>query len=892
MLHPVLPPNPPPILESLQPVNPASSFSHTKFLSGVETGIHEKTDKSQQPKDLAQLAIAGDAKIDPSLPTPINSTQDDLVVAKTSSIPHSSETFPLEFSPLTASRSAALLGQPVVVGYPMQEVLAPNRHQTSKTQNPYGVRIGTDGEKLPPFSMLSAPLSLLDVAPSVTNTDKLVESKAEILAEKLTQQKQQSDITAQQSPGQENISVSATDLAPSSQSVQNFIEFKSRSLTNQPSRPIIVEFKSQTQQQSQVPHGNTTKAQSQPSGTTAPASTPPVRPRTVEVTSDRQEYDEQRRIVTAVGNVVVRFDGAVVDADRLQVNLDNLIAAGYGNVTLTRGDQILRGQRFTYNFVQDSGELENGRGEIYVPSAQTDFAFSPSNVTTGGVSKSPPSDRILANQPLSGVSSPGGIDVTIGGQANATNIPPPKSGGVVNRLRFEAEHIDFYSQGWQASDVRITNDPFSPPELELRADKVTLTRESPLVDRIKTQRQRLVFDQTLSLPIPVDEHTIDRRPRDVTPFIVSPGFDGTDRGGFYIERGFSVINTDQTRWTITPQLLLERAVEEGTGDLGALFAVKTKINSVLSPRTTFQGTGQLTSLDLSQVENNLRANFALRQTLGDRLPYIFNLQYNYRDRLYNGSLGFQTVQSSLGGIIISPLIPLGKSGINLNYQASAQYIDANTDRQDLLKPQRENDRISLGRLQASATLSRGFLLWQGKPLPPTPTEGLRYTAKPVVPYLQASAAITGTNSYYSNGDNQSILTGTIGLQGQIGHFSRPFFDYTAFNISYSQGLNNGLSPFLFDRSVDNKVLSGGISQQIYGPFRLGFQTSINLDTGTQTSTDYILEYSRRTYGITLRYNPVLELGGFSIRISDFNWGGGTDPFSEVKPVVNGVQQEN
>ena len=47
---------------------------------------------------------------------------------------------------------------------------------------------------------------------------------------------------------------------------------------------------------------------------------------------------------------------------------------------------------------------------------------------------------------------------------------------------------------------------------------------------------------------------------------------------------------------------------------------------------------------------------------------------------------------------------------------------------------------------------------------------------------------------------------------------------------------------------------------------------------------------QRTYGITLRYNPVLELGGFSIRISDFNWGGGTDPFSEVKPVVNGVQQ--
>ncbi|MEH1969190.1 DUF3769 domain-containing protein [Nostoc sp.] len=958
MLHPVLPPDPPPILESLQPVNPASSASHTKFLSGVDTGIQEKTDKSKQAKDLAQLAIAGNTKSDPLLPTPNNSTQDDLVVAETSSVPHSPETLPPETSPLKGSGSAALLGRSLVVGYPTQEVKTSNRqdHENTKTSPSVSLRrselilrsalrkretqreatafprkvaaevsdldakrepsqkfgeqsptSNSSGEKQTfldgSFSYRVSPIPLvvqsprpLQIAPNLTNSNKLVESKAEILAEKLTQQKQQSDITAQQSPQGDNISVSAADLTLSSQSVQNFITFKSRNPTNKPSTPITVEFKSQVQQQTQaptpIPESNTTnQPQGQPSGTTGPVSTPPAKPRIVEVTSDRQEYDEQRRIITAVGNVVVRFDGAVVDADRLQVNLDNLIAAGEGNVTLTRGDQVLRGQRFTYNFVQDSGELENGRGEIYVPSAQTDFAFSPTGITAGGVPKRPPSDRIRANQPVSGVSSPGGIDVTIGGQADASNIPPPKTGGAVNRLRFEAEQIDFYPQGWQASNVRITNDPFSPPELELRADKVTLTRESPLVDRIRTQKQRLVLDQTVSLPIPLNERTIDRRERDVTPAIVSPGYDGEDRGGLYIERGFPVIDTEKTRWTITPQFLVQRAVQEGTGDLGALFAVKTKINSVLSPRAVVEGTGELTSFDLNKVEDNLRARLGLRQILGTSLPHTLNLEYSYRDRFYNGTLGFQTVQSSLGGIITSPVIPLGKSGINLTYQASARYINANTDRQDLLEPVRENDRISLGRLQGSASLSRGLLLWQGKPLPPTATEGLRYTANPVVPYLQAIASLTGTSSYYTNGDNQSTLTATVGLQGQIGHFSRPFFDYTAFNISYSQGLNNGLSPFLFDRSVDNKVLSAGISQQIYGPFRLGFQTSVNLDTGKETSTDYILEYSRRTYGITLRYNPVLELGGFSIRISDFNWGGGTDPFTEVKPVVGGVEQD-
>ncbi|MBN3923389.1 DUF3769 domain-containing protein [Nostoc sp. NMS4] len=964
MLHPVLPPDPPSIVESLQTVNPASSASHTKFLSGVDTGIHEKTDKSKQPKSLAQLAISGNTKSDRLLSIPIASTEDRLVVAETSSASHSPETLPPESSPLIGSATAGLLGQPLVVSYPTPEVTTSNRQNKEDTKTSPSVeprpselvlmsvlrkremqrkvaaqasdqdvkgepaqKVGqrglttsgfstrgyanastlhpnsNGGEKqtfldsssfnyrVSPTPLVSQSLRPVEIAPTVANSNKLGKSKGEILVEKLTQQKQQGDITTQQSLKKDNISLSAADLAPSSQSVQNFITFKSRNPTNQLSTPITVGFKSKVQQEAQVPTP-TPQPQAQPSPTTAPATTPPAGPRIVEVTSDRQEYDEKQRIITAVGNVIVRFDGAVVDADRLQVNLDNLIAAGEGNVTLTRGDQILRGQRFTYNFVQDRGELENGRGEIYVPSAQTDFAFSPTAVSAGGVSKRPPSDRIRANQPVSGVSSPGGLDVTFGGQADASNLPPPKTGGAVNRLRFEAEHIDFYPQGWQANDVRITNDPFSPPELELRADKVTLTRESPLVDRIRTQKQRLVFDQTVSLPIPLNERTIDRRERDVTPAIVSPGYDGKDRGGLYIERGFPVIDTEQTRWTITPQLLLQRAAQEGTGDLGALFGVKTKLNSVLSPRTIIQGTGELTSFNLNDLENNLRVNLGLRQTLGTSLPHTLNVQYNYRDRLYNGTLGFQTVQSSFGGIISSPVIPLGKSGINLNYQASAQYIDANTDRQDLLEPVRENNRISLGRLQGSATLSKGLLLWQGKPLPPTATEGLRYTATPVVPYLQAIASVTGTSSYYSNGDNQSTLIGTIGLQGQIGHFSRPFLDYTAFNVSYSQGLNNGLSPFLFDRSVDNTVLTAGVSQQIYGPIRLGFQTSVNLDTGKATSTDYILEYSRRTYGITLRYNPVLELGGFSIRISDFNWGGGTDPFSEIKPVVNGVQQDN
>jgi len=831
MLHPVLQSATPLILKPLQRANPISTTGDNNLQSVVKLSLENSGD---------------------------NSTENKLAVAKTLSTPSTPETFPAEFSLLTTPNSAASLGQDLTVGYPLQQ--AESGSQESKN-------LLVTSEMSPDREQVYSTL---------TKSKSLSQSKTRLLVEKLAQAQKQSDATTEKSP---------IEPTPST------IEFESREQNSQPTTPVP----HAQQQPAPTSKGKTTTGQqSQPSGKVTPANTPPQTRRVIEVIADKQEYDAQRQTVTAEGHVVVRMDGSILDADRLQVNLDNMIAVGDGNVALTRGDQVLRGQRFTYNFIQDNGQLKSGRGEIFIPSAQKDLSFLPTDIATGGVPQSPLSDRIRASQPLQ-VRNHGGLNINIGTARTASNLPSSrKVGGQVKRLRFEAASIDFYPKGWQARNVIITNDPFSPPELELRADKVTLTRESPLIDRIKTQRQRLVFDQTTSVPIPKDEQTIDRSERNVTPTIASAAYDGTDRGGFYIERGFNVINAPGTSFSIKPQFLVQKAIQ-GSGNVADYFGLTTKLNVVLSPQTTIQASGQLTSLDFGNIEDNLRASLRLRQTVGDeRNPHTITLESSYRDRLYNGSLGFQTVQSSVGGVITSPKIPLGKSGINLSYQAGAQYIDANTDRPYLLKPNQTTDLISLGRIQGSIALSRTFPLWRGKPLPPTPTEGLRYTPSPLIPYVNLGVGATGTSSYYTSGDNQSTLTGSVTISGQFGHFSRPYLDYTAFTLGYSQSLLSGLSPFLFDRAVDNKVLTTGITQQIYGPFRLGFQTSINLDTGKSTSTDYVLEYSRRTYGITLRYNPDLQLGGISFRISDFNWTGGTDPFSdnsEVKPVVNGVRRD-
>jgi len=583
----------------------------------------------------------------------------------------------------------------------------------------------------------------------------------------------------------------------------------------------------------------------------------------LELNADRQEYNINSQTFTASGNVLLRFRGAVLRADQLRVNLRNRVAAAQGNVTLTRGRQVLNGERLEYRLAQNQGTFLRARGTIYLPSATSDL--SPTLPTDVRPDTQPFAEQLRGSQPL--------------------QVTPTES---IQQLRFEAERIEFNARGWQARNIRITSDPFSPPELEVRAPRAELVQVSPREDRVTATRPRLVLDQGLSLPLLRSQTTIDRRERDPTSSTVPRvGIDEGDRGGLFIGRNFDLVANEQTRLRVTPQFLLGRAFETNNFDVidPNLFGLDIRLGSVLGPRRSLTGFALFNSLEPSEVVDNLRARLTLRQPVG---PNTLTVESAYRDRLFNGSLGEQTVNSSVGAVFSSPAIVLGKTGLNLSYQVGTQLITADTD---LLGPP---ELTTLGRLQAGAALSRAFSLWQGKPLAATATGGLRYTPSPVVPYLQLVTGITGVMNAYTNGDTQQTLTGTIGLRGQLGHFSRNFLDYTGFNVSYSQVGLGGLSPFLFDRVNDLKVLSAAILQQVYGPIRLGFQTSVNVETGELFNTDILLDYSRRTYGLTLRYSPTREIASFDFRINGFNWTGDAEPFGEsaIRSVEGGIERGN
>ena len=604
--------------------------------------------------------------------------------------------------------------------------------------------------------------------------------------------------------------------------------------------------------------------------------------------ADEQAYDPLRQVVTAEGNVLVQFGDAQLAAERLWVNLNNRYLRAEGDVFFNRNNQTIEGETATYNLLQGSGEISEARGELALEQIEEDF--SAASFTNESLTAAPIDYRLQGEGSISEVTSPGGI--TLGSDSNQNVFGGEQ--GRVTRIRFESEKIYFDADGWYSEELRLTNDPFSPPELEIRGNSVSLVPLNEEEAELYIESPRLVFDQGLTLPVLKERYILQRgqlAPNELNPLPTGIGFDGRDRDGLFIERAFSLDTGGPLQFTVVPQLYLGRWRGEGNTDLfdPANVGVVARLNGPITPGISANGVFSLPGLDLENFADRMRASFRTQQLIGD---HRLSFEYSYRDRLFNGSLGFQDVQTSLGVLLRSPVIELGDTQLNLTYQVSGQYVTADTDQPDLLPAGDTLGLTDLFRFQGAVDLNRSFSLWRGDPLPATPTEGLRYSPRALVPFLSLGVGLRGVATYYTSNDLQETLEARVSLTGQLGHLSRNFFDYTNFNIGYSTTFVGGDdSPFLFDRSVDTNVLSGGIIQQIYGPLLAGFQTSFNLDSGDEIDTDFILEYRRRAYGILLRYSPERETGFVGLRISNFDWTGRTRPF-DAEATNAGVTDES
>ncbi len=577
-------------------------------------------------------------------------------------------------------------------------------------------------------------------------------------------------------------------------------------------------------------------------------------PGRVEVTADRQTFNEQTQVFTATGNAVLRYRGAVLTAEEIEVNLITRRATATGKeVVLTRGDQVLRGQRLEYDLAAESGVFYQVQGVVRLQAAER--------------------DANLDNAPL--LVTPGKLP-----QAGLAPTAVERPGQGLQR--FSADELTFDAQGGgTATDFRLTNDPFDPPELEFQARRATLTR-LPNGDReIRAQGGQLAFDRRVAIPLLRDRVVISRRRRDPLPLEL--GYDQEDLGGLFLSRTFDVVDERDVTWQIAPIWLVQRTLVQGFAPVGNNLGLRSRLVADVTRDTTLKLDTLLTRLDFLDTDQRLRARVRLEHRWWPQHSVVADVVY--RQRVFNGSLGLENVPFGAGIALGSTEpIPLNQTKTTqFQYLVSGRFFESSGT-----TPQKQIERLRLGRFQVAGLLSHSILLWQGKALPPTATQGLRFSPVPLTPYLSLNLSLASTNNFYTNGATQIVLGGSVGLSGQFGNFAKNFGDYTAISVTYAPGfVLSGLSPFFFDRRVDQQVLFLGMAQQLFGPLRATASIALRLDRGEAKIIDatYGLEYSRRTYGISVFFNPERSAGGLLFRLNEFNWTGNPEPFLEREQIT-------
>ncbi|WP_094559145.1 DUF3769 domain-containing protein [Synechococcus sp. 8F6] len=508
------------------------------------------------------------------------------------------------------------------------------------------------------------------------------------------------------------------------------------------------------------------------------------------------------------------------------------------------------------------------------------------------------------------------IDTTDSLNSNGQGYRPTSNkGGTISRIRFQGSQIRIRGNRWTAEAMAFTNDPFTPAGSWSLARKVVAVMDERGVTRISSRSTQILLDGKVSLPAITNTTIGEEEAR----FAIDT--DKDDRDGFYIGYNLEPIKLGRGgSLQLQPQLMVQRALEGRTSSF--VLPGESLASPTVEQSATFGDMfGLLAALNLPMGWVSLDADASLSTFNPDnfrsgtrsitRLSAPLSLPGHdsasaalfgsYRERIYNGSLGLQTVAYSYGANLAGTAVfNRPKPAATGNGDSAEQPIPSQT-KGPFFTPVVLNWAAQSGNYQATLfetntldTLWRSYAnlaigttlqLWQGSALDASddPKRGLRYAPSPVVPGLGVDFGASGYLASYSNGSNQSTLTLRGGPSFTLGQFDKPFLDYTRFSASIAGTFLGGGSPFGFDRTVDLRTLSFQAAQQIYGPLVVEAGATFNIDNGSEFYGDVSYSYvevklQRRSYELGVYYSPYDGIGGIRVKLNDFNFTGTGTPF--------------
>ena len=475
--------------------------------------------------------------------------------------------------------------------------------------------------------------------------------------------------------------------------------------------------------------------------------------------------------------------------------------------------------------------------------------------------------------------------------------------GEISRWRIQAAEVQFTPEGWTASRMSFTNDPYTPAQTRIDAEDVVATEEENGDILIKSQRNRLIVEERLPIPVSRTQR-IQKQEEVVNRWVL--GIDNDDRSGFFVGREVKSIElTDNITLDLQPQFLLQRAID-GSNDsyvapgtsidssevtqenaIGDLFGLEAELSGEVLGWNA-RAEADISTFNPSSFMNGSRFWGNLNRFI--KLPLLGEVETRffaaYRYRTWNGSLGETDVYSAYGAFAEQKGDwRWGKLSNNYiwrfglgNYQAES-FTATNLS---------DNPLIDTLRANFYGSINSSYPLWRGKPAELSPEAAYRYSPVAIVPGLTLRTNINTSLTAFGNGTNQSTISLTGGPTLTLGTFSKPFLDYTQLSIAGGGTLKQGASPFEFDQSVDLATLGVGLTQQLAGPLLLNAGIGVNVDPGSEFYGNVInsnieLRWQRRSYDLGFYFNPYEGIGGFRFRLNDFNFTGTGRPFIPYTP---------
>ena len=477
-------------------------------------------------------------------------------------------------------------------------------------------------------------------------------------------------------------------------------------------------------------------------------------------------------------------------------------------------------------------------------------------------------------------------------------VDTPLFDGTISRWRVQSPEVLIKKEGWQASRMGFSNDPFTPAQSRIEAEGVIVREQSNGELLISARRNRLILEDRL--PIPVTRRHRIQGEEDVENRWVFAS-DSKDRDGFFIGRNLKPIELSRDlTLELQPQFLIQRAYAGETDSypaagspadsekvsqltsIGDLFGLKANLKGQLwSWRSNLKA--DINTFNPQNFANgsrywgNIDKDFEL-PWLGDVTASLFGA---YRYRAWNGSLGQTDVHAAVGGLIKqTKTFNLGKLTNSYLWRFGVGNYKADSFTSNNL-----TDNL---RANFYGSINSSYPIWSGEMAPLSPNKAYRYSHSAITPGLIFSTNLNTNNSYYGDGTRQTTVSLSGGPTLTLGTFSKPFLDYTQLSISSSVTYRQGSSPFSFDQAIDLGALGLGITQQIVGPLVINAGIGINVDPtseyyGDVINSNFELLWKRRSYDFGLYMNPYQGMGGFRFRLNDFNFDGTGVPFVPYAP---------